>query len=382
MSKVFVISPLATKSNSLVSSAQPPQQGFQLEPNFGELDAPSFGLNLDNIIEPQPPLLDSDDDSLEASKEDKIIIDPNAPDAAPEENVLANSKVNTRGEKVQDVSDSTTTTLLEPDGNTSDPAPESFISFSWPYLMVGLAFVGWVVVKMFSKSAPSFKHHKIEPRDPVQLAEDGKKVTGHFKPSQRFQKTNGEAETTAGESSLVVSDLPEPKETNTVNAEQPGATDKKLTGQFKIAKRFQKPKTETATDGSSLTGSQLPEPKEVNTVNAEQPSATDKKLTGQFKIAERFQKPKTETATDGSSLTGSQLPEPKEANAMNSGRPADDEFDVELGDGFSDSDVLDSQEAAEIIARVDARQAEGLRGPSARFKAEIGEKAVSPKDRV
>ena len=67
------------------------------------------------------------------------------------------------------------------------------------------------------------------------------------------------------------------------------------------------------------------------------------------------------------------------ASLSDDDRPADDEFEIGVSAGISDSDVIDEQEAAEILKGVDARQTE-MRKP--RFKTEVSEKEALPKDKV
>ena len=302
MSKFFVTSPLAAKSNAPVVSTQQPAPEFDLDPGFGDLDSPSFGLQLDGLVEPQP-LFDSDANLGDApAKTSRSKLTNKSANAGKKADA---NQTNTKGELVQDPSDATSI-MLALDEKTDDPTPDTFLSNFWPYLMVAIALTGWVIFQLRLKSAPSFK--------------------------LKSRKSRKQSRTSPKKAS--------PKKT--IATSSPA-----LTGEFKASQRFQKPKSK---------------------VEAKSKVEVD---TGGVDTAKRT-----------SGFVSSKSTDQREVNAIDSDRPADDEFEVESLDGISDSDVIDEKEAAEIVARVDARQAEGLRGPSARFKAEIGDQKVKPKDRV
>ena len=69
----------------------------------------------------------------------------------------------------------------------------------------------------------------------------------------------------------------------------------------------------------------------------------------------------------------------KEIHPANADRPTDDEFDVGFEDSISDSGIIDPQEAAEIVAMVDAQY---VSVPGSRFKTEIVQSDALPTDWV
>ena len=103
---------------------------------------------------------------------------------------------------------------------------------------------------------------------------------------------------------------------------------------------------------------------------------------GQFKVSQRFQESKSddEQASSGAIVATNDSDQPQEVKASKGDRPADDEFDMGFGDGVSDSDVIDPQEAAEIIAAADTRKTK-TKVPRPRFKTKTDKKNnVLPKD--
>ncbi|MDB2686719.1 hypothetical protein N9Y42_05865 [Mariniblastus sp.] len=195
MFKILVTAPVASKSILSVGLAEKPQTGFQLEPTYG---TPKFGSrSLENLIKPPPGNASndpstalSDNTSAEPSTTSDTTLENNS-SVAQDSNVA--NQLNTKGESVQDVTDSTSI-LLALDKKAEDPAPDSFIASSWPYFLIAFALLGWVIIQIRKKPAPSYKHHTIVKK---QATETGPKLTGEFKVSQRFQnKETDEADET------------------------------------------------------------------------------------------------------------------------------------------------------------------------------------------
>ena len=258
---LFLATSTSATNSSLSAAAVCPQQGSQFDPDANVLGAPPTLRNpgIDNMIGPETA----------------------APQSSAHVPSRTGTQINTKGELVQDTSNSTAI-LLEREKSEVVAAPDSFLISYWPYLLVAVALAGWVIAQLCKSPEPSFKHTTILNKDHLikdQSTKDqdgGPKVSGQFKVSQRFQKTKIEDEKATEETSL-----PEP------------------------------------------------EPVKQQTVHARK-----------------------------------------------DGRPTDDEFDLGLEVGCSDSDIIDEQDAAEIIKRVDMRQTE-LRGP--RFKTGVEQsKASSP----
>ena len=210
MFKILVAAPVASKSILSVGLAEKPQTGFQLEPTYG---TPKFGSrSLENLIEPppgnasnDPSTAPSDNTSVEPSTTSDTTLENNS-SVAQDSNVA--NQLNTKGESVQDVTDSTSI-LLALDKKTKDPAPDSFVASYWPYLLIAFALLGWVIVQFRKKPAPSYKHHTIVKK---QATETGPKLTGQFKVSQRFQNKETDAE--ADESQTVDSETDESQASN------------------------------------------------------------------------------------------------------------------------------------------------------------------------
>ena len=350
---ILVASTLATKSASSVAGSSL-QTGRQLDLDLDGLGAaPSFkNPGIDSLVVPTPPKRDSADS------------------AAPQ-----NAQTDTKGELVKDASDATTTSL-PPEAQEIAPTPDSFFMSSWPYFMVGLALLGWVLYQRTLKKAPSFKHHKIPPKSPVA----GSQQTGQFKASQRFQKTE---ETESQTEAKIIADADQGVNNNPPESPETGS---QKTGQFKIAKRFQKPDNpeQAESEASTTTAADETNKNTLPTSPKSGSEKTDAQPTGQFKIATRFQKPdspekaesEASTVTKKTNSVENKSIDEQEFSPPEDGRPADDEFELGMS-SFSDSDIIDEQEAAEIIKRVDSRQTE-LRGP--RFKTKVEQSKVSPKD--
>ena len=286
---------------------------------------------------------------------------------------------------------------------------DSFLTRYWPYALIVLALLGWWTARFRAKKAPSFKHHVIPER---KQNETGPKLTGHFKPSNRFQQNDNNGEPDADELPAVGKTKLEPQKSL---ESQLGQDEPRLKDQFKVATRFQKPESQegtntngaeksnlnaTASDNDKATNQdesrkkgqfkvatrfQKPESQEgTNTNGAEKSnlnataSDNDKatnqdesRKKGQFKVATRFQKPKNKegagTIKEESTHKASDVRRPVDKS---SDRPADDEFELDSDFDF-DSGVLSEEqrakilEAAEILAAVKKRKNDG---DGSRFK--------------
>lgn len=302
-------------------------------------DAPSFDVPaVDDLIKNQPPIFGPDDPTpefrLHREVSDEPVMKASFSEAelereSPAKDVAtASPQLDTSGEAVSDVSSATAVVLAS---EQSDPpaASGSFFSSLWPYVLMGVIVVGWVVTQMRLKRAPSFKHHVIPERTPEDLAPESK---GFFKASTRFksnedgQESNTEivhkAEPVAVEKIAEPVVVPAPTESSESIESQP-----KKTGQFKVATRFQKPKQ-----------------------TEEQAS----------KVNEAIEDAATTARSDKSSTLAG--PHFKQETGKNMDRPADDEFELEFGESDSDSEVLSDEErakileAAEIIAAMKKRK--------------------------
>ena len=121
-------------------------------------------------------------------------------------------------------------------------------------------------------------------------------------------------------------------------------------------------------------------------IEERQQNRTGPKLSGEFKASQRFQKKENEdesiTSVPNSPAPEAKLPNRK-TNTVDSERPADDEFELGVSDHVSgsdsDSEIIESQEATEIVADLDARQ---TKAPHGRFKTDNDHKNLSPNDKV
>jgi len=239
---------------------------------------------------------------------------------------------------------------------------DSFLTIYWPYALIVLALLGWWTARFRAKKAPSFKHHVIPER---KQNETGPKLTGHFKPSNRFQQNDNNGEPDADELPAVGKTKLEPQKSL---ESQLGQDEPRLKDQFKVATRFQKPESQEGTNTNGAEKSNL------NATDSDNDKATNQdepRKKGQFKVATRFQKPKNKegagTIKEESTHKASDVRRPVDKS---SDRPADDEFELDSDFDF-DSGVLSEEqrakilEAAEILAAVKKRKNDG---DGSRFK--------------
>ena len=185
----LVTSPIAAKSQLSAAPAIPSQsdQSSQWVASVRGLQGDDpFALPGDNFsYTPNPDL----------APKPKQRLDPEAKATTPQDA----PELNTAGESVPDATDATSILLARERLNESEAAQDSLLLSYWPYAMVVVALVGWVIIQYRKKPAPSFKHHTI----PEKSAEPGTK--GQFKVSQRFQKKESEPEKSKTESSSLAS---------------------------------------------------------------------------------------------------------------------------------------------------------------------------------
>ena len=195
--------------------------------------------------------------------------------------------------------------------------PDSFFTRFWPYALLVMVLVGWLVYRLSLTKAPSFKYQVISDRKKSETRSNWK---GEFKASKRFQLNSNSDDSGADEIPVVGKTELEPQ----LDQDEP-----RLKGQFKVATRFQKPKKE----------------KGVSTIDEE---------TSSLKA----------TANGDKSSVGAK-PDVQQTVDMSGDRPADDEFELdEFDDEYSASDsaVLSEEErakileAAEILAAVRKRK--------------------------
>ena len=234
----------------------------------------------------------------------------------------------------------------------SDDPPESDSVFAryWPYGLMVIVLVGWFVAQFRLKHAPSFKHHVIPER---KQREDGS-LKGEFKASKRFQKnSNSKSDESAADEMPAVGKTEQPQ----LNQDDP-----QLEGQFKVT-----PVLKAANQDESQLN------QDESQLNQDEP-----RLKGQFKVATRFQKPKSEKAASAideetSSLVGP-TPDVQQPADTSADRPADDEFEFDELDtehSASDSVVLSEEERAKILEAAEILAAVGKRKnvtDSSRFK--------------
>ena len=225
----------------------------------------------------------------------------------------------------------------------SDDPPESDSVFAryWPYGLMVIVLVGWFVAQFRLKHAPSFKHHVIPER---KQREDGS-LKGEFKASKRFQKNSNSDESAADEMPAGGKTELEPQ----LNQDEP-----QLEGQSNVTPV-------------------------LNATNQEpQLNQDEPQLKGQFKVATRFQKPKSEKGAstideETSSLVGAK-PDVQQPADTSADWPADDEFEFDELDtehSASDSVVLSEEERAKILEAAKILAAVGKRKnstDSSRFK--------------
>ena len=213
--------------------------------------------------------------------------------------------------------------VLESTESDDPPESDSFFARYWPYGLMVIVLVGWFVAQFRLKHAPSFKHHVIPER---KQREDGS-LKGEFKASKRFQKnSNSKSDESAADEMPAVGKTEQPQlnqDESQLNQDEP-----RLKGQFKVATRFQKPKSEKAASAIDEETSSLVGP----TPDVQQPA---------------------DTSAD---------------------RPADDEFEFDELDtehSASDSVVLSEEERAKILEAAEILAAVGKRKnvtDSSRFK--------------
>ena len=182
--------------------------------------------------------------------------------------------------------------------------PDSFFTRFWPYALLVMVLVGWLVYRLSLTKAPSFKHQVISDRKKSETRSNWK---GEFKASKRFQLNSNSDDSGADEIPVGGKTELEPQ----LDQDEP-----RLKGQFKVATRFQKPKKE----------------KGVSTIDEE---------TSSLKA----------TANGDKSSVGAK-PDVQQTVDMSGDRPADDEFELdEFDDEYSASDsaVLSEEERAKIL---------------------------------
>ena len=196
--------------------------------------------------------------------------------------------------------------------------------------------------------------------------------------------------------------------------------DSQMTGRFKPVRRLKKSTSKSVPKAKQIIADEASVDETISSDFGEDLSEADSQKTGRFKPVQRLKKSRSnsESIAEKSSIDKSStrkplanesveisVSKPKEVASLDFDRPTDDEFEIgfdggisdsdvldqnfdrpsddefEIGfDGdISDSDVLDQKDAADIIARVDAKETSG---PSARFKTEIAEEDAASKDRV
>ena len=205
--------------------------------------------------------------------------------------------------------------------------PDSFFTRFWPYALLVMVLVGWLVYRLSLTKAPSFKYQVISDRKKSETRSNWK---GEFKASKRFQLNSNSDDSGADEIPVGGKTELEPQ----LDQDEP---------KFKVA--------------SVLKATNQDEPQ----LNQDEP-----RLKGQFKVATRFQKPKKEkgvstideetsslkaTANGDKSSVGAK-PDVQQTVDMSGDRPADDEFELdEFDDEYSASDsaVLSEEERAKIL---------------------------------
>ena len=248
--------------------------------------------------------------------------------------------------------------VLESTESDDPPESDSFFARYWPYGLMVIVLVGWFVAQFRLKRAPSFKHHVIPER---KQSEDGSKLKGEFKASKRFQKnSNSKSDESAADEMPAVGKTEQPQ----LNQDDP-----QLEGQFKVT-----PVLKAANqDESQLNQDESQLNQDESQLNQDEP-----RLKGQFKVATRFQKPKSEKAASAideetSSLVGP-TPDVQQPADTSADRPADDEFEFDELDtehSASDSVVLSEEERAKILEAAEILAAVGKRKnvtDSSRFK--------------
>ena len=182
--------------------------------------------------------------------------------------------------------------------------PDSFFTRFWPYALLVMVLVGWLVYRLSLTKAPSFKYQVISDRKKSETRSNWK---GEFKASKRFQLNSNSDDSGADEIPVVGKTELEPQ----LDQDEP-----RLKGQFKVATRFQKPK----------------------------------KAKGGSKIDEETSSLKATANGDKSSVGAKR--DVQQTVDMSGDRPADDEFELdEFDDEYSASDsaVLSEEERAKIL---------------------------------
>ena len=263
-----------------------------------------------------------------------------------------------------DASESTIGILASAESDDATEA-DSFFTRYWPYALIVVVLVGWLVSKLRLMQAPSFRHHVISER---KKSETRTNLKGEFKASKRFQRNSNSDDSDADEISAVGKTELEPQ----LDQDEP-----KLNGQFKVA--------------SVLKTTNQDEPQ----LNQDEPHLDqgEPKLKGQFKVATRFQKPKKEKAASSIDQETSRLkatangdkssvgakPDVQQPVDMSGDRPADDEFEFDdfnfndFDDEYSASGsvVLSEEERAKILEAAEILAAVGKRkivADDSRFK--------------
>ena len=165
-----VTSPISTKTTSPAVLADLSPSGLRAE------------QNLDEVLPDDPFALPGEKFRFSANPDAAGNTEADVKPEADESEEA--SQLDTDGEPVQDASDSTAI-MLSLDEQASPPTPDSFLTSYWPYLLVVMAMGTWVVVQLKKKSEPSYEHKPVTEKS----IEAGSKVSGQFKVSQRFQKT-------------------------------------------------------------------------------------------------------------------------------------------------------------------------------------------------
>ena len=222
---------LLTKKSDSSNASNALQASPQFDQGFEGLTTPSMGAPFDNFIEPQSPVLSSDDlqgakplalpdgNFIKASETDGAVEVKREASSGTSANGQAVSQRSTNGEAVEDDLDATAIFLaLESRERPVDAsATDSFLSSYWPYLLMAIALIGWGFTQFLLKRAPSFKHHEILPK----TVKPGSQTPGQFKVSQRFQKAKIDQAQVDSEPDLTGNELPRSTKINSTKVDHP-----------------------------------------------------------------------------------------------------------------------------------------------------------------
>ncbi len=200
-SKIATLLPLSNKNQQIDGQTE-----FFVAPK-SEIPA------VDNLLGNQPPIFGPDDPTpdfrlhspvVDKSATRSALKESESGDSETAKASTENTELNTDGEEVSDGSDMTAVVLAS-EQDAGGTLPDSLMAGWWPYLLIGVVSVGWVVAQLCLKRAPSFKHHVIPERTPDEIQSTTK---GKFKVSTRFQKNEAGQEVGKVEQNLVTSVVP------------------------------------------------------------------------------------------------------------------------------------------------------------------------------